>query len=509
MVMEKIELKLFITFFLVFALTADYLNWNENSRIDLTMAIVEEGRVTIDSFYENTGDRAYYEGHYYSDKAPGMSFLAVPSYLVYRAFAGQPEIYPGLVVDNGMGWPKVPRSYLWLVYFLILSTSSLFGALSCVLMYKILQKRTKNRKATIWLTFGFGFGTLMLTYSRLFFGHVTAVFFLLLALYLLDRPVLSGLFAGFSIFVDYTCVIVFLAYFILLPWRSWLIYLAGSIVPLLLLFSYHSIAFDHPLKTGYGYNDQEIWKTGETGYSLLIMNAVSNKEILACDLIDDVYLHDKCVRFVASANNNVSECGNVVDSRNVAYCTAQVLKQPQLCQGLTLKEGYYCGLLSSRSRFAEIWLLIDHELTQPGIFMNIFKVLFSPLKGLFFLSPFLLLGFFSKKDKFYVVTVIIFLAFLIFNATIEWSGGDSFGTRHMLPVVPFLVISAAGRFSKPGKSQRVVSALVITSILLNLMGLAMNFSINGLTAGPATIIPPAIFMMLAIISVLFLRRLWK
>src|SRR5687768_17164455 len=58
--------------------------WNENSRFALTRAIVEDGSVAIDRFHETTGDKAYRDGHYYCDKAPGTSWLAVPAYaLVY------------------------------------------------------------------------------------------------------------------------------------------------------------------------------------------------------------------------------------------------------------------------------------------------------------------------------------------------------------------------------------------------------------------------------------------
>ena len=57
-----------------------WADWGANSRLNLTLAIVEQGTLSIDDYYENTGDYAYFEGHYYLDKAPGPSFLAVPVY---------------------------------------------------------------------------------------------------------------------------------------------------------------------------------------------------------------------------------------------------------------------------------------------------------------------------------------------------------------------------------------------------------------------------------------------
>src|SRR6478752_2972139 len=61
--------------------------WNEYSRYDLIRALVEEGTVQIDSFEENTGDKAFKDGHYYSDKAPGTAILGVPVYAAALAFA--------------------------------------------------------------------------------------------------------------------------------------------------------------------------------------------------------------------------------------------------------------------------------------------------------------------------------------------------------------------------------------------------------------------------------------
>src|SRR5579864_9777593 len=52
--------------------------WNQNSRFDLLRAIVERHTLQIDAYHENTQDKAYFRGHYYSDKAPGLVFLAVP-----------------------------------------------------------------------------------------------------------------------------------------------------------------------------------------------------------------------------------------------------------------------------------------------------------------------------------------------------------------------------------------------------------------------------------------------
>src|SRR5947209_17123643 len=58
--------------------------WNQNSRFDLLRAIVERHTLQIDGYHENTQDKAHFNGHYYSDKAPGLVFLAVPFALAAR-----------------------------------------------------------------------------------------------------------------------------------------------------------------------------------------------------------------------------------------------------------------------------------------------------------------------------------------------------------------------------------------------------------------------------------------
>ena len=80
--------------------------WNQNSRFDLTRAIVEHGTLCIDAYHENTGDKAYYGGHFYTDKAPGQPLLAVPAAAVTR-FA-----LPTLGIDPASARGVVVMAYI-------------------------------------------------------------------------------------------------------------------------------------------------------------------------------------------------------------------------------------------------------------------------------------------------------------------------------------------------------------------------------------------------------------
>ena len=59
--------------------------WNQNSRLALTRALVERGSTIIDPDHATTGDKSFRDGHFYSDKAPGASLLALPAYALYYA----------------------------------------------------------------------------------------------------------------------------------------------------------------------------------------------------------------------------------------------------------------------------------------------------------------------------------------------------------------------------------------------------------------------------------------
>src|SRR5258705_9840378 len=76
---QRRALLIFAVAFISYAYFYQGGGWNQNSRFDLVRAIVEQGTLRIDAYHENTFDKAYYEGHYYSDKAPGLALLALPA----------------------------------------------------------------------------------------------------------------------------------------------------------------------------------------------------------------------------------------------------------------------------------------------------------------------------------------------------------------------------------------------------------------------------------------------
>ena len=84
----SVYLMLFVLFFVSYGYFFQGGGWNQNIRICLTRAIIHHGTFTVDQYKEdskemefvNSGDWAFYNGHYYCNKSPGLSFLAVPSF---------------------------------------------------------------------------------------------------------------------------------------------------------------------------------------------------------------------------------------------------------------------------------------------------------------------------------------------------------------------------------------------------------------------------------------------
>ena len=113
------EVALFVLVLVPYAFFYQGGGWNQNSRFDLVRAIVEQRTFEIDSFtcanphaadvpgHLNTGDvscrgpngrcqAATEPGERtYCDKAPGVSFLAVPAYVVAYLVAGRGPEPPG------------------------------------------------------------------------------------------------------------------------------------------------------------------------------------------------------------------------------------------------------------------------------------------------------------------------------------------------------------------------------------------------------------------------------
>jgi hypothetical protein len=232
--------------------------WNQNSRFALARALVLRGSVQIDPDAEATGDRAERDGHFYCDKAPGVSFAAAAALAVVGPLATAAGLDPG----EALWWRAVPYSVTLLAVSLpvALAALALYGAL-CELC---------GAAAALFAVAALFLASPLLGYAGLLYGHAPAGCLLALGWLALFRAAgpaggsaaracaVAGLCAGTAVLVEFPAALggaaLGLYALALAPLRRALWAMAlGALGPLLLLFAYDTAAFGGPLSLGYAH----------------------------------------------------------------------------------------------------------------------------------------------------------------------------------------------------------------------------------------------------------------
>jgi hypothetical protein len=412
-----------------------WAEWNQNSRMDLTLAIVEQGTITIDDYYENTGDYAVYGGHVYTDKAPGTSFLGVPTYFVFRLVADTPPVQALLhrldgsqalvstLREGGSGLLEQKVYFAAALYattFVTVSLpSALLGALLYLFMGRLFTPKSERILERVALTLAYGLATVVFPYSTVFYGHQIAAALLFFAFYLLYRVRqgeishhwlwgVGGL-LGLAVLTEFPALILMVILALYALWfldRKWeIIKLGLGGLPFALILGWYNVsAFGSPFSSSYRYLGRfpEISNTGFLGFS--------------------------------------------------------------------------------RPSLEALW-----------------GVTFSPYRGLFFLSPFLLLaipGFWylfrshrwRAEAALWLGLVLAQLALI--SAWYDWRGGFAIGPRNLLTILPFLMLPAAFCVrSWQGKPLLPALAWGLVAISFGLVWVA---SVSGQEFAPVVIANPLI-----------------
>lgn len=238
---------------------------NGNSRLGLTFAIVQEGRLTIDSFHDQEGtqtiDKAFYNGHYYSDKAIGASLLGVvfyaPMYWFMRLASFELDL----------------RQIKYILTFLVIGLPS---AMTGCLLYILCETISKSKMKAFVATLSVMLGTMCLPFSAIFFGHQLAAAFLFSSFFLTFRLRLKpglknkpfylfwiGFLMGCAFLVEYTTLVVILplvTYCVYILWekkspvlnlRKLVMPTLGGLIPIVILMIYNNQIFGSPFTIGY------------------------------------------------------------------------------------------------------------------------------------------------------------------------------------------------------------------------------------------------------------------
>jgi len=209
------EFKLFLTVWIIYIFYMQMLGASTmaNSQSALTASIVNEGRFEIDTYHRVAGGgKAFYDGHYYSGQSPGISFISVPLYILSKPIF---NLLPERLIDSlfeklenyGESLPidlngnkRIPSNYLpdlnkrQILEYLIISgfilpvfTTSLFTALTVLLLFLLLKNITGNEKLRLMITLFYAFGTLAFPLATGFLERPIAISFIFAAFIILFK----------------------------------------------------------------------------------------------------------------------------------------------------------------------------------------------------------------------------------------------------------------------------------------------------------------------------------
>ena len=180
-------------------------SWNQSSHYALIRAI-DHGKTTIDPYVGETGDKAFYKGHWYSARAPGLALYAEPWYKT-------------LLAADAPAWARrspAQRNADEMIWAIGLWGNVLPGLLIALLIWLAVERIEPGFGVAAALAAGLG--TLLLPLSTLLFSHVFTACLAFAAFVLLMRErdgpqrlwqlALAGLLVGYGIASEYPLLFV-------------------------------------------------------------------------------------------------------------------------------------------------------------------------------------------------------------------------------------------------------------------------------------------------------------
>lgn len=266
-----VRVKLLLLVFLIYVVTihCTLQGPNPTSHFLLTKSIAERSSFWFPLEYKDqywlSPDYAQIEDKLYSEKAPGLSFLAVPFFIfgkilgnvliesnsIFKAFISPYlDIYPDKDILSVVGI-QVGLSFL-----------ATFGILR---LYDVSRIMGISERSSIFASLTTAFATPYWVYARTMFGHVPAGVFLICSLYHILKfreekrtfhLILAGFFSGYGFVIEFPSLfaIPWLAVLVVLPinqsnfsWKnrftSLILYGIATAISALPLFYYNLVSF--------------------------------------------------------------------------------------------------------------------------------------------------------------------------------------------------------------------------------------------------------------------------
>jgi hypothetical protein len=239
--------------------------WNQNSRFALVRAILERHTLQIDAYQLHTGDKALWNGHYYSDKAPGAALLAIAPVAAARVISRVAHVDPA-------GFPGIA----WTSYIATVTTSGVFTIIAALLVMRLSRQWGYSRGAALFAASAYAVATPAWCYATLFMEHALTAGCLMLAFTEANRsapiaplpspsaqrPLLVGLWTGLAVLCQLQAAVP-AAFIVLLAvanvrdrtarniLSTAVRIVAAGLIAGAAFFAYNTLAFGSPLHIGY------------------------------------------------------------------------------------------------------------------------------------------------------------------------------------------------------------------------------------------------------------------
>jgi len=372
---------------------------NADSHIALTRAIVDGHTPRIDRYAAGLADRSAYGGHFYTDKAPGLSLLAVPFYALLRVLLPPAFFAPDL--------------FFVVRYLLTTLVVGLPAALFVGVLYRFLAALCGRQRAAL-LACGYGLGTMAWALSALLFSHLIAA------------------------------MATFGAFMLLYPM---------------------SAAHCSTSSTGAREQPASAWRWGMAGTLCGLAIVCEYPAALVAAGVAAYAAYAACHARIRAPGALMRGALFVVAG---LAALAPLAAYNTVIYGSPFSQGY--AHLHGAHEFVAG---MGHGVEGVGLpsLAALWGITFSPYRGLFILSPFLLLALpglvaMWRRGRRAAALLCGYAAgaMLLFNSGYYfWDGGVSLGPRHMGPALLFLLFPVAYALRRP-RWYRVGRALIPLSI---------------------------------------------
>lgn len=230
----SLEALLFSFIFGVHVFTFGGGGMNQHSRLALLHALVFDQQYTIDRYEHRTIDKAFVNGHFYSEKAPGVVALALPAFAL------------GAAVTQLMGWPHASEpGWTFLAWWTTSLTAGLITGIGAIALFRVLRLWVSERTA-FCVSLACFLVTPLFTYAVSLFSHAITGSFITLALMAIFvvspkwrwRSWAIGVCLGTAVTCEYPAFLVAVSLLIWLRFRGsvrWPFLLVGFVLPLFLI----------------------------------------------------------------------------------------------------------------------------------------------------------------------------------------------------------------------------------------------------------------------------------